>query len=1562
MGQSLQNIKPIEGINVDIAAKYLKNTQVRYALNLERSFNNDAAGLLGNNANVSTPAHGNLPITYPQPAGDNLRIGEYYSKVTNELYVWVYNSLSNHHIYRVNADNTVNVLLVDPKLNFSADLRYRIRHAHLFYNHDSTAERGNKLFRKYLVWVAGDNWQGFLDVETAFATNGFTVPYFNTPDRTQLWQLAPRPSLLCPEASYDPTVDPLQANLIKDVPWQFRIQFVYTDARQSAWSPISELLVPDTLCLAENQAQCINLRLDAGGPHVEKIRLAFRNCVGSLTADQTPEWFETDLIEKYDECLGSTMPFYQRTIRNDAATNFVYDAATNTFLYKFCNTGTCLPIDKAETDRNFNNIPKTSFCMVPLEKKIALINNTWGDNALDCAELAKITIAQQERPPHCEPELVTVKVAVIIHQMVSGGSDISGMPWPVGLNQPVYVYENVVDEPGMEDKIKYYGGLRKRFKNTTHSGNPKLFNQHFEGTTGGFLVYVEGAEASARTEQNKCVGAVYQKAFVGDIDHTNEIISASLLNHEYYFIQVAKLSVVRGTKGVIRLASQLAGATSDYRNTSAAVQGIFYDRATDYDATVQITEKNTDMISKEIYFEACDPAVDEIDLTNTPFIVADLAVPDNGGGVFGIGGDFFGAAVTGYLRDLQDKPVSGAWTRAGGDYIGPYANVSGTVSDYNGFYFASFPYNEGQVDDTIDIGLNFYIEGPECGEEQIGGQVRTKFQNGVVNASSLLVDAPDYEKNYQILLKIKVEDPAGNPMAGIPISLQRAKGSTTGVDGFAYITLRREMTDQITHPLPPRHMMIMQRATCYLTQEDCDSCMPDIDITGVLEDFAGNTYELPDCYKAIPPDVQPLIYEIGNFTQINLFSTAFEYGYHPGGVYPFAIKLMDAAGRETFAEKGVVVAADTIQHKGRFSFNDFYFDLANFKAPAEYVRMSLLIGPNRAFDDFVCWAVDDVSFVDSSGTGASPAGASKILLSIRSLYDTANMYAYGTNVKYSWVKGDRVEIIANADGKIYPDVLQYNIEADYNNLVQPTLAEGEKRFNQLVISFDDKLTDLKVGALIQITRKLACEPAELYFECCQTIELDQGVPKVTAGRVTGFDTYFVRRGINWDQQTHIFPFPFLHHSPSDFWGDHCVSRGRVSSVNEYRKRLQYGREMRISNAFLQNGNYNGLGTFEDENVKTFTGEQRGDIVYAISKEQIFMMICERDNFIINSATDYVRVAANGQLVALPPDNLVSEAQVKIVGNYGCRYEDIDSVVVGDGWVFWIDRMNKLPVFNDWQQARDASVHPQDGPQVSSYFKTKFRFFPQNGQIVCGYDSVSNNIMVTFRYFPDDYVHSRREFDFVQNETIAFCATDWRWPTTYSFTPEGYSCFPGNDAGEVFIVFAKGLPYLHRAVGSTVFNSFFGVAADEVFEFIINELPEKVKGFLAMQLQTDIPWFADRITSSLGHTSRLPPAFAKKLTEGKFDCHFLMDERKDLYNGPQLRGNWLRVRMVRDNSVNYGWNTIDPAKQVMYSEFDRIIARFQFSEQSAYNTSNTDDKTKFNELVKRVQDLASNTNP
>jgi hypothetical protein len=1518
MGQIVTILKPVGGINVDAAEEYVKPTEVRYALNMERIVNNSDNGM-GKNSQISTPVAANVILEYQQPDGVNTTIGRCVSKKTNEIYVFVHNSLTHHHIYRINGrNNTTEMVLLDPLLGFKINPRHQIRfRAHLFFNDQKVL---NGLHRKYLAWTEGSTWQGFLDVETSIATNGFRTAYYFCYDRTQLWTLPVRPSLKCIQGDFEVNNNPEMANRIARQMWLFRIQFIYTDGRPSAWSPVSDGFVNLMACRDEDvlEPRCINLRIDAGGPHVEKIVLAYGNCLGNFTEDQMPQFFQTDILNKYEDCLGSDDKFYQRKINQ----NLKYDAATNTFLYKFCNEKTCMPVSKAETDLNFIPVPKTSYALMPQEDKLALLNNEWGDDPIDCRVMQQLRFTDEQVVSLSEVrKTVTIKVAIVVHQMFRSN------------NVPIFVYEDIgTNKPeDTEGKIKYFGGLSKK-QGTFFGGNhpfddPGPYEQYFADTSkdAGFIIYVEGGDAFGVTKQYRTDGVNDGQPFIeenfNDTDHRNDV-SDALYGNGYYFIQIAEIKVPKGSRGFLRVASPLAKVTDDFRKTSANVFGILNGLGAiggGYGGNFNVHQGNCNTLQKEIYFDTCDATGmtgDVFDLTNFPFVIADLTGPYVSVDIPSLKS----VALTGYVTDTAGKPVANA---AVGPYFITHAAISSIITDFNGYYFASLTY--GGADQTR--GVNIFIEGPGPGaadcQQRNGGFYEIPGDSAKqVFHGDIIVGDKEYETNYLQPVRVKVINSAGRPLSGVTIAASTTKSQITNSDGEAVFNFRQMFGSGVQFGALQVRFIVMQKAGCVLiTQDQCEPTLVQL---------------LPICFRS-PSEIR-----VDTFTGIE--QVAGEAGYHPGGVYPMAIKLMDAAGRETFAEKAGLVHCREMQATGQFGLFRIKWDiLGPMNLPREYVKMAILIGRNTAFDDFVTWIADNVRYVDSSGITSSPLNASKIVIDIQSIYDTAVFYGFGTNVRYGFVPGDRVQIITDKNGRLYSKIFEYQVESAFNNR-DLELKEGESRYSTIVIPFDKGLVDFEAGAKIKLIRPVKCKPQDLYFETCDLIDLKDGEPVVKTGYVGGYDTYMVRRTIRYDNMGHVFGFPFLHHSPSDFWGDHCVPRGRVSVANPYSRRIRYERNIKISASFLQNGLFNGLAWYDDKLQKNFSGEQRGAIIAGISLEKIFLCICEYDNFLAQTADEFVRIdARTGQAVALSGDQVVSDAESKIVGDYGCQYDDVGSIESGNGWVFWIDTFRKAPVLHDWSVAKDVSIDKMQGyfgPKLTHIYKNNISAAEQNKiRIVSGYDCISGNVLITFFDPAKSYAHSRHEFALTENETIAFSVLDGTFPTAYGFTPENYCSYENSVLGSLFIAFKNGKPWLHRILNLGKFDTFFGVGSDQVFEPIINERPDKVKIMVAMQQLTAHPYFIDKLVTSNGHESILPPAWVKKKTEGKFDAEFLqaMNKKGGLFNGPMLRGHWVQVRFVRENSINNIPNTVDIKKQEKYSELDMILVKCTISEQSAYNT-------------------------
>jgi hypothetical protein len=1513
MAQKLAKKKPIEGVNTNVSNKLLKDTQARYMLNFERS-----ANVKGMNEGMLTPVPANR---YMQVLGlpvDSRSTGAFESKRTKEVYVWVYSASGHHTIYRVNPDLSSQIVYQTQYLQLSPDPIHSIRGAWLFY------VNGNK----YLVWVDGKNWQGFLDVETSIATNSFNHPYFSTPDPTQYIQLVPRRPFGCITGTWiypdaDDEVELSKQNFLLDTTWQFRIKYIYTDGRESEWSNISTsywVERTEDQKSARGLPRCLQLRFSAGHPQVEKIVLAFRNCNGNAYAETNPtDWFQYEVIEKWEDCNEDYTEFWTRSIRPDGP-GITYDPTKNEFIYIFCGDKECTPIAIAETNRTQNPCPITSAALAVIENRLVLLNNLVGYDPINCNEVPKFEFYLTEDDPEdaqaCTPEVVEVKFAVVIHNL------------HLSVNQLVFTYGQNRDNEG-----KFFGGIAQRQKagivGFTPFEDPGPYGQYFYGKQAGFEAYVEGTDYTCITEQHKASGGGWQwwgaQSDFGSKDRRKKI--SQNLEDRHWWAQIGTLKVTKGTKGYIRLKGHRSAPGED-RSTSTTVVGVI--SKNQYNGRVGINGSNTDHYTKELYFDTTNGAVD---LTQDKLlVVADLTAPysDVYKGVAA-------SALCGYVRDKNERPVENADV----EHFGRSAKGSydSWCTDHNGFYFASWTKN-----DWIgggEKGVRIFVEGPNCSKVE-GAEYHYSSASDKVREVDMVADkVPDYEEKYMATVRIKVVDHRGVALPGIYAVVKGSKARASNNSGVISLPVRNRAW--IVGNGFFERLIIMQAATPYQVivpnGPPCNFTMPDYEIT------------FPGCFVDNTTDLPPIINTNVTVTLKSAFAS--DRGLKTGGRYGFAPVFHDAAGRHTFIpQEASYLTLPTIQGKGFFAYSRVNWRINGTVNLPDWVKyVSFYRTGNLAFNYYQQWIADKVEFKTAAGDDATPETADKIYITIQSLIDFNN--AKSTNSQYDFVPGDRMQIIADAAGDIFPasdGILDFLIEKDLTSKIEGEDGAEDYEAYQLVIENDERLSGLEAGALIQITRQNQCDTEQLFFELCDVIEVHNGSLSKVGGLIDTFDTYKIVTKVKFNDAVQTLPFGFEHHSPSYYFGDHCDDRGRVNVKNPWEKQMHYGRSAYVSDAFLENGNKLGISTFREETVKYFKGEQRGDITHAYSIGRAIRIICEQGSFLAAIGDDFVRMGRDGIARVAPADAFMQEAN-QGDSRFGLSYEDPQAVYFGGNFAMWLDRQNGAVVLDDFNSPKDVTADTK-----SVYLMRKIQWMERYNKnltgfdrmrCVMGYDPVAEVVYLTFH--KDTFAHSNKDYDVTASETFGIAVLDGAvFP--YSFTPELYATLYGSDRGNIFLAFRNAEPWAHKEVDiANGFNRFFGTAVDQVLKLVVNNDPDKVKLFVSMQQQSLMKYYAPKIQSVMtdsntGMTiemeSEIPP-ITMALREAKWHAAFLFNKNTPgvdipLYNGEAMRGYYAEVTLVRDNLQDNRLGVFDDNKRTAYNELDSIIFSYTLSEQSAYN--------------------------
>lgn len=241
-----QNITFTGGLNTDDEDRFITDGDYRNAF-YSRNYGVGTA----NDGAVQSVTGNQLLENLDLPAGDNVIIGSCEDvegkgyKAGGNIILFVYNTSRNHSIWRYNTiDNTYQLILQDSILNFQLD--YKIYHA--------------AVVNGLLYWT--DNYF------ESYELDPFGLPYFNPPRKINIEKALlytdsggtdpegyteitfnnldwiKHPPLFSPTGVYVTDTNESSNNLLGKL-FQFRYQYVYDDNEESAWSPISDLILPN---------------------------------------------------------------------------------------------------------------------------------------------------------------------------------------------------------------------------------------------------------------------------------------------------------------------------------------------------------------------------------------------------------------------------------------------------------------------------------------------------------------------------------------------------------------------------------------------------------------------------------------------------------------------------------------------------------------------------------------------------------------------------------------------------------------------------------------------------------------------------------------------------------------------------------------------------------------------------------------------------------------------------------------------------------------------------------------------------------------------------------------------------------------------------------------------------------------------------------------------------------------------------------------------------------------------------------------------------------------------
>lgn len=1491
--QQRQVNKPLS-VNLDKSKKYLKDTEAFYMLNRDRNIN--GTGTLGK----TTPLIANYQACdIEQPAGNNYGNHKYYSELTNELYWWTYNSNGVNFIARLNGDGTCQIVYDGDCLFLSAAPAHSIEQWRCYMKYDKycTHQHG-----KQLIWTDGINEIGQIDVEASIATNSFTTAFFDicTNDCAAVEMCVPE---MCGRLEGEfvtlAAEDVDLTNHIVDVGIKVAVFQIYYDQRETVMSDVSTLFFQDSKgCFdtSEGFPRCIKFTVPLGNPLVDKYEIVF-------STDNGVTWKSSDIVEKYKPYSNSAQFWYERELADLPD----LDLENCTFSYYFCNDKQCNPVDPKRASRVFNPMPRKAQGMLPIAHdgitSLGFYNYLKGTCPVDGEQTDKFTISLNCPADTCVEKFATVTVYAIVHNRET--------------NRNGFVYRllgNSTTAPDDLTDIARFGAALP--------GDG--YGQYFKDKTRNFIAYVEGTNYWAQMVQYHAAPGFISTSKTDILSGMGTPTIAmpvfqDIGNGNYYYQQY-QLKVPKGTKGFIRITNQSKtdGLPDNGQDTSTFVVGTITD-IVNYYGTIDI-DSSLSSYSEELYFDTCSG---DVTISET------LIIDDNHVGFED--GAHSSSAYCGYLTDANNKSVEGAeiW----------YDGVIRAITDFNGFYHFYLFGDENvqtiavQVRVETDCGAGFH----DVKTVTLSGAYNTIVQTDIKITDA---DDPGYKTNFYEIVNITLKDCHNAAVAGIRVALSGSKYQVTDVAGVATFHCRNYSTR--TRSV---RGVVMDVNNCF-TQDcsnNCNPCIPSTNNTALSACFSGTPY----------------VY-IATTTNLNKDS-AFtnKKGLKAGGRYGWSIAFKGSCGHISAAYPITVLngslptgdnymAIPKTQAKGVLSFCDFNYNGTGMVVP-DYFNCAMIMRTVNLNNYELQWVVDKIERTNDG----------KIKLTIQSLNDYNATYDFKTNTIYQYFKGDRVEFINNGDAVIFDTatygLLNYQILSPFHDRVisgQTTDTETADFFNQILIDDDGKLDTLTVGAKIELQRPVECTVKPTYYVVdvlpLITISGQTRLANPT-GTFSTFDTFLVNRQVFNQVGISNPPQQFEHKFPSDFWGSANADGiftglsdiGKAHFGNKFENEYRAGRNLTINSATK----FNYFGDIE----KTFDAPEQGDITaMAIYDSKVGVAIGEFDNFNFQVSNEFVRVQGGGNnlILAAPADAIISDGAPKVVGRYGCGYDDIGSVYFGDGFITWICSKIGGYIKNDFNQAVDIS----EG-RYKLWIKKKVQFMANFNKTATdvnkyrystGQNAHTKAVQLTFKALNQGATFNEIEPFISTNETLLIDAQDsLDLLTLAGYTPEGYSYIKLNDAnGCCFVIFYNGKPFVHPVI-PIKYNEFCGIACDSVVTPVINDLKEKVVIPISMQVQDEIMWFVKKVqVDKPSFDSEIPPIRMKKI-EDKWNASFLFNKnaRGGIYGtdtniaGEPPRGYFCAVTMVRDNTNVLIYNSTNDAKRIIFDELDLVIFKVAISEES-----------------------------
>lgn len=1423
------------------------------------------------------------------PSGYNHFLGAYSSKEENCIIFHYYNDEGRHGIYFINGDTqTIKTVYLGACLNYQLNPENFIHEGgawlEVFKFNDPVTGLPRK--RSYYNYTDGYNYMRFICIEDAIATNGFDAsqfPYFINPhDKCLLINAGVEPPKGCLKVVNVQNDNAALQNNLRFNTWQFMVRYIDVYGRPSEWGDISTIYIPgtnDCIGTSELLARCIDLTFDAGSPLVNIAEIAFRNC-------NDPQWYKDNSLFLYK---GSNLGDWWLRGRNPSVN---YNPVTNEITYRFCKDKECNPIPQEETNRTENPLPRITQSVAKIGKFLGVGDNKNGFFPFGDEIMKDISLTVTP-PDAANSDVRNIEIYVPIIN-----------PFTQTM-QPVY---QTVDGDFV------WGG---RYSNVNqYVANIKSAYEQYFGNNDqkGFIGYLAGTgEPPTATISEMYYVNESTNEFV-KVEDFNIVFNPPYVNrrwyHKFTFNGVAK------AKYVFRIADSKSKLTDkNFQNTSTYTFGSFpfANKVVSFNNSSPLFGSVSQV--KELIVDVCETSYNSIN-DNKVLAIFDLTHPgESGNNATKVGNGYFYERTDPISGDLQ-YPVE--LIKVSANKNGDPAYVTSLFTDHNGFYFTADGDNNYFIEMFGTCGCTNY---KKLASFQMGNDSGVITYNVSMQGRS---ECPDFYDKACTRVKITgiVKECNSNiPVPGVGVVLSRGGYAITGADGtFTILAHRNNITSGATRI----DNLYYVPTICPFTS--CEGgCLPTPQITII---------PCVTCDELIIEATEQQVLFIS------------KRGLLSGGNYGVGLWGSDWLGRHQF-----------VQTKDVFYFTTPTLVQTKTFAPSQ---ISLVIPPTVTFPDWVDelkfgitnelsmggtyieWVVDKVEFIDNSGD-VNTVAPTQIKIYYGSLieYNKQNNFntttewqfivqndsGVNTNVNYT---SDYVEFYVNGDGQFFPTLVRALIKYDQT---------GE----YFLIDYDTKLKDLQPYALMRLGRPLKCSTQDVFYQLCGTIKVINGKAQQNTIVLNAFDTYYKYRQIPIPVGTieepeniiRTFGFPFEHHSPSDFWGDHCINIGKINIRNPYESEIIRENQIMLSGALSVNGQLNYLNYFEELLSIDFDSWDFGGIVSIIPFVAGIRCICQFNCFTVGFNDNTLRVSETGQVIVPSADSKFGNPQVNVGNNYGCAFFEKNTIRSIHGKIQFLDSREGVLIQDNYTESIPVSKIDPDKNiigGVNSWLLPKVKYIQQWNRTHVNKKYFTGTIDPAARVYlltdveikSSEYVNEERQVAIEKHETLAFDYKSIFFRQFISYTPQGYGFLEGQVNNLQLFSFTDKVNFHYNTSPAKTYNTFYGVKVNRVIRIVMTLDAMQKKQPLVVTVMGNNLYFCDYNRTDSNQESRILIAYWRKglnyfsatvlcnlLTLSNPNTPYL--PANNITDGDKMYGSILDIRLIGN-----------PVEDDIYTELQGVV--------------------------------------